>query len=191
MAASPKPIPPLKRSIVVAWPPEASFRRFTDGIATWWPLETHSVGQARAETVVFEGRVGGRIVEKVSGGQDCTWGTITAWDPPRRVAFTWHPGQAPDSSQDVEVTFSPEGSGTRLELVHTGWERLGKMARRARRAYPLGWTYVLRLWADRRNTPLVWAIDALMWALGPLQRRAARKLASSTGSSAGGTSPAR
>lgn len=174
--AAPKPIPPLRRSITVPWSPEAAFRRFTAEIASWWPLKTHSVGQENAETVVFEGRVGGRVFEKTKGGGECTWGTITAWEPPRRLAFTWHPGKPPETSQDVEVRFVPEGSGTRLELTHTGWERLGKAAKGARRAYPLGWTYVLRLWADRARTPLVWSIKALMFLLGPLQRRAARKL---------------
>ena len=106
MAPSPKPIPPLHRSITVPWSQEASFRRFTAEIATWWPLRTHSCSEDRAETVVLEGRVGGRLVEKVRGGEEHTWGTVTAWDPPRRVAFTWHPGQSPETSQDVEVTFT-------------------------------------------------------------------------------------
>jgi uncharacterized protein YndB with AHSA1/START domain len=188
--ASKGTIPPLRKTITVPWSPEASFRRFTSEIAAWWPLKSHSVGTDRAETVVFEGRVGGRIVEKIRGGEECTWGTVTAWDPPRRVAFSWHPGQSPATSQDIEVTFAPEGEGTRLTLVHSNWERLGKMAPRARRAYPLGWTYVLRLWAGRPGGPLMWTINGLMWLLGPLQRRAARKLAANAASGEA-TSPAR
>jgi hypothetical protein len=176
------PIPPLEKTVTVPWSPEASFRRFTSEIAAWWPLKTHSVGEGRAETVIFEGRVGGRILERMKGGDECTWGTVTVWEPPHRVAFSWHPGQGPDTAQTVEIRFVPAGSGTRLELTHTGWERLGAMARKARRAYPLGWTYVLRLWADRASTPLVWSIEALMWLLGPLQRRAARKFRESSAS---------
>jgi Activator of Hsp90 ATPase homolog 1-like protein len=170
-------IPPLAKSVTVPWTQEASFRRFTADIASWWPLRTHSVGEDRAETVVFEARPGGRIYEKIKGGSESTWGTVTAWEPPGRVAFSWHPGQDPSRAQEVEVRFVAVESGTRLELTHTGWEKLGEMARRARRAYPLGWAYVLRLWAGRKSSVLVKSVDALMWLLRPLQKRAARKLA--------------
>jgi uncharacterized protein YndB with AHSA1/START domain len=184
-SSAPSPIPPLRKSITVPWTPEESFRRFTADIACWWPLETHSVGGRRAEKVTFEGRVGGRIYETIRGGEESTWGTVTAWEPPHRVAFTWHPAQSPRRAQSVEICFRPAGTGTRLELTHSGWEALGEGARSARRAYPLGWTYVLRLWADRAATPLVWSIEALMWLLGPLQRRAARKLREREGAERG------
>jgi hypothetical protein len=169
------PLPPVRRSVVVPWAPEQAFRRFTIEIASWWPLRSHSVGGDRAETVVFEDRIGGRIYERNRDGQDSTWGTVSAWDPPRRVAFTWHPGRPTDTAQRIEVRFLPEGTGTRLELTHDDWERYGAMAHRVRRGYSVGWAYVLRLWAGRRSSPLVWGMDGLMWALGPLQRRMARR----------------
>jgi len=162
---------PVVRSVVVDWPQEAAFRRFTDDIATWWPLRSHSIGQERAENVAFEGHVGGRIVETIRGGEQCTWGTVTAWEPPHRVAFTWHPGQAVETAQEIDVRFIPEGARTRLELTHAGWERLGAMASRARKGYGLGWRYVLALWAGRRHSLLVLMMDALMVVVGPLVRR--------------------
>ena len=109
------PIPPLKKSVTVPWSQEASFRRFTAEIGSWWPLRTHSVGEDRAEAVIFECRPGGRIYEKIKGGEESTWGKVTAWEPPQRVAFLWHPGQDSSRAQDIEVRFVPEGSGTRLE----------------------------------------------------------------------------
>ena len=105
-----------------------------------------------------------------------TWGTVTAWEPPRRVAFTWHPGQPAERAQQIDVRFTPEGTGTRLELVHEGWESSGTMAARVRRGYGVGWAYVLRLWAGRRSSIVVWGMDGLLWALGPLQRRFARRV---------------
>ena len=95
--------------------------------------------------------VGGGIIETIDGSEPCVWGTIVAWDPPRRVAFTWHPGHDVAAAQDVEVRFEPAGAATLVTLTHTGFERLGKDARMARRAYPLGWTYVLGLYARRRG----------------------------------------
>jgi hypothetical protein len=66
------------------------------------------------------------------------------------VDFTWHPGMKPEISQQIELQFLAEAGGTRVELTHTGWERLGDFARRARKGYPIGWAYVLLLYADRR-----------------------------------------
>ncbi len=179
---------PLRRSIVVPWTPDHAFRRFTAEIASWWPLRSHSVGGDQAQTVVFENRVGGRIFERSRSGEESTWGTVLAWEPPGRVAFTWHPGRSMDTAQEIEVRFLPEGPGTRLELTHRNWERFGAMAGRARRGYALGWAYVLQLWAGRRSSPLVLGMDGLLWALGPLQRRLARRAEAALERTAKGTS---
>lgn len=174
-SATSTPIPPLHKSITVPWPQEAAFRRFTAEIHTWWPLRSHSIGGEKAETVVFEGRAGGRIYERLRGGEECTWGVVRAWEPPARVAFTWHPGRDPAQAQEVELRFVPDGRGTRLELTHTGWEKLAALGRKARRGYGIGWAYVLRLYAGRRHSPVVWSLDALMWLMQPLAKRLARR----------------
>jgi hypothetical protein len=46
------------------------------------------------------------------------------------------------------VRFSAEGSGTRVELVHTGWERLGERAGEVRARYDTGWEPVLGSYVD-------------------------------------------
>ncbi len=133
----------LRKTVEVAAPPERAFSLFTERMAEWWPLATHSVGEERAETVLFEPGVGGRIVERTLDGEEHVWGTVTAWEPPGRVAFTWHPGREADTEQDVEVRFEPSGSGTRVELVHTGWERLGDRAAAVYENYDGGWDFVV------------------------------------------------
>jgi uncharacterized protein YndB with AHSA1/START domain len=168
---------PIVKVVFVRATPAQAFRRFTSEMATWWPLSSHSVGEDRAESVVMEERVGGRIVEHIRGGRDAVWGTITAWDPPRRVAFSWHPGDDPARAQDVEVCFTPAGERTRVELQHRGFERLGAEARRARRMYPIGWTYVLGLYARQRG-PLLSVLRGLTSVLmGVRRRRLARQAA--------------
>jgi uncharacterized protein YndB with AHSA1/START domain len=166
--------PPIRRTVTVAAPPEKAFRRFTAEMASWWPLVSHSVGQRDAETVTMEGRPGGRIVERIRGGRECVWGTITAWEPPRRVAFTWHPGDDPARAQDVEVRFTPqgEGSATRVDLEHKGFERLGALAKRAHRGYPLGWAYVLGLYARRRGPFMVFVTVMTATMMGVLRAKA-------------------
>ncbi len=119
--------------------------------------------------------VGGEIVEQIRGGTEAHWGTILEWAPPHRVAFTWHPGRDTSSATRVEVRFTPDGSGSRVELVHSGWEALGSLARTARRGYPIGWAYMLRLYAERRTSPLVLTISAVQWLTQPLARRMAAK----------------
>ena len=132
----------LRKTLEVKASPERAFALFTDGIADWWPLRTHSVGEERAETVVFEPGVGGRIYERTLDGEVHVWGTVTVWEPPDRLSCTWHPGRGADTAQEVEVRFEPSGSGTRVELVHTGWDRLGDRAAAVFGNYDGGWDLV-------------------------------------------------
>jgi len=134
---------PVRKFIDVNLSPEDAFRRFTEQIAAWWPLKTHSVGEESAETVVFETRRGGRIYERTRDGAIHLWGTVIACDPPDRVVFSWHPGREADTAQEVEVRFVASEAGTRLELEHRGWEALGAEAETMRSRYSEGWEYVL------------------------------------------------
>jgi uncharacterized protein YndB with AHSA1/START domain len=135
---------PLEVQVTVARTPEAAFRLFTEETHTWWPLASHSVGQEEAEACIFEGREGGRIFERCRDGRTHTWGTVLAWEPPHRVAFTWHPGRGEETAQRVEVRFVPVGDeGTRVELTHRDWEVLGEKAEETRRGYEKGWAFVL------------------------------------------------
>ena len=173
MSEAVKAYTPVRKVLTVKAPPDQAFRRFTAEMGSWWPLRSHSVGQADAESVTMEGRVGGRIVEHIRGGRESCWGTITAWDPPRRVAFTWHPGRPPETAQEVEVRFTGVDAGTRVELEHGGFERLGRRARTARRGYPLGWEYVLGLYAARRG-PFMWMMSGLTETMLAAHRLRAR-----------------
>src|ERR1700730_3371696 len=110
----------LRKVVRVETNPRRAFELFTSGINQWWPLATHSVGELQAADVAFGTGVGGVIVETLADGTTAAWVTVTRWDPPRAVAFTWHPGNPESQAGQVEVTFMPEGSGgTLVELVHT------------------------------------------------------------------------
>jgi uncharacterized protein YndB with AHSA1/START domain len=124
------------QKVVVPLPPEQAFDLFTAGMATWWPLATHSIGGSAATDVRFEGAVGGRIVEYGVQGPIGYWGTVSDWDPPLSVSFTWHPGTDPKRAGRVTVTFRPSeagteseaatqdgtDAGTEVELRHTPWD---------------------------------------------------------------------
>ncbi len=136
-------IEPVVKELIVPLAVERAFALFTDGIAGWWPLATHSVAGEKAVGCRFEPRVGGRLLETAADGSEHAWGTVLAWQPPARVVLTWHPGRAPDTAQELEISFRAEGDGTRLRLVHTGWERLADAAPRERADYDSGWDFVL------------------------------------------------
>ena len=135
-------IAPVRKTLTVPLPPEKAFQLFTTGIATWWPLATHSVGQSKAATVIMEGCAGGRFYERASDGKTATWGEVRVWDPPRRLVYSWHPGRPADTAQEVEIRFTPSGSSTRVELEHRGWEALGDSAAATRDNYDTGWNRV-------------------------------------------------
>lgn len=171
-------IAPVRKSIVVPWSVDAAFRRFTAELGTWWPLRSHSLGQKDATTCVLEGREGGKIYEVWTDGRRSEWGEVLTWNPPHSVTFTWHPGQARDVAQQVELRFTAVGKETRLDLVHSGWERLGRAARRTRNGYNLGWNYVLRRWAGQPPTMLDRLLNALAAIASTVSRRPAMPEAS-------------
>jgi uncharacterized protein YndB with AHSA1/START domain len=134
---------PLRKTVAVPIGQSRAFELFTARIGEWWPLATHSVGLEDALRVTFPGEVGGAIVETLRDGTTCVWGTLTGWDPPAGVSFTWHPGQHSASAGDVEVRFVADGTErTVVELTHSGWQRRADGAE-ARGGYDSGWEVVL------------------------------------------------
>jgi uncharacterized protein YndB with AHSA1/START domain len=134
---------PLRKTVVVPVEPSRAFELFTAGVGNWWPLATHSVGLDDAVLVSFPGEVGGSIIETMRDGRTSVWGTVTAWDPPAGISFTWHPGQPESWAGDIDLRFTPDGSGgTIVELTHSGWNRRSDGAA-ARRGYDSGWDIVL------------------------------------------------
>ena len=132
-------IAPLVKTVIVNRSPEEAFRIYTEGIATWWPLETHAPSQ-KSEIVVMEPREGGRLYERTTDGDEVEWGEILAWDPPHRLVHSWHLGRP--IATEVEVRFTPEGAGTVVKLIHRGWERHGEDAANLRASYDTGWDFV-------------------------------------------------
>lgn len=133
----------IRKSITVDVPAETAFQVFTEEAASWWPLATKSVGQQDAVALVIEPCIGGRVYERVRSGEEHEWGEILAWEAPRRLVFTWHPGRAPDTSQEVEIRFTASGGQTEVSLEHRGWERLVETAAEIPEHYESGWNDVL------------------------------------------------
>jgi uncharacterized protein YndB with AHSA1/START domain len=125
MAKASKKQDPIRKSVRVDCPIEDAFRFFTEGFPEWWPLAGHSLSGDDAESCAIEPWVGGRIYERARSGEEREWGSVTAWDPPERIEFVWNPGDPGDSRQSVAVEFQVEADGTRVTLIHSGWDALG------------------------------------------------------------------
>jgi hypothetical protein len=143
----------ILKSAVVPVTPEKAFAVFTDEIASWWPLKTHSVGKmdrdgSGPQTVVFETGPGGRVYEVMSTGKEAHWANVIAWDPPSRFVLEWKVDPDAAAPTEVEVRFAPEGDGTRVELEHRGFERLGDAAESTHESYAGGWPTVFQDFVD-------------------------------------------
>lgn len=136
-------VAPLTKRATIPCSPDRAFVMFTAEMSAWWPMKTHSVSGDASARVDVGGRPGGRIVETMPTGETADWGTVTAWEPPHRIEFTWHPGNPPDEATTVVVTFDPApAGGTLVTLVHSAWASRPD-AEAARRDYDRGWDYVL------------------------------------------------
>jgi uncharacterized protein YndB with AHSA1/START domain len=132
---------PVHKQISVECDVETAFRTFTEGIGTWWPVEGHSI-TGEGTTPVFEQRAGGRMYERSPDGQEHDWAAILVYEPPHRIVLEWTVNSAAPPTE-VEVRFSPDGDGTRVELEHRGWEQYPSGGGDERGSYDSGWSRVL------------------------------------------------
>jgi uncharacterized protein YndB with AHSA1/START domain len=144
---------PVRKTVFVNAPQDRAFDVFTGGIGRWWP-KTHKIGQADLDRPVVEPREGGRWYELDVDGSECEIGKVSIWDPPARLVLIWQ--LTPDFTYDpnliteVEVLFTPEAGGTRVDLEHRDLEQMGERADAMREAVsgPGGWPALLQLFAD-------------------------------------------
>ncbi len=145
-------IEPVRKSILVNAAPERAFAIFR--IGTWWPKQ-HSIlaSGSPQKQVVIEAQAGGRWYEIGEDGTQCDWGKVLACEPPRRLLLAWQLNGEfkydPSAMTEVEVTFTPEGEATRVELEHRGFENYASgQALRDAVAGDEGWMGLLKLLAS-------------------------------------------
>jgi uncharacterized protein YndB with AHSA1/START domain len=130
----------IRKTVLVDFPPAEAFDLFTRRIASWWPVRTHSYGGDEVKNVVFELEVGGRVYEVTDKGEQ-DWGRVRELDPPNGFLLEWLIGEA--RGTEVEVTFAPEGPGSRVVLEHRGFS-----SSEPRENYESGWDVVLAPFAE-------------------------------------------
>jgi uncharacterized protein YndB with AHSA1/START domain len=135
-------IEPLRLSLDVACPAAHAFDVWTDQISRWWPADHTVSGRADAK-VVLEPQPGGRIFERTADGVEHEWGEVTHWEPPHRLGYLWHLRRDRADATVVDIRFTAAGAGTRIEITHAGWERLGTEGPTWRDRNQLGWSSLL------------------------------------------------
>jgi uncharacterized protein YndB with AHSA1/START domain len=131
----------IRKTITVDVPVEKAFETFTRQMASWWPSASHRVFE-EGSTVIFEEHVGGRVFERAADGDEADWADVLAWEPPHRFVLRWRVNPKRGATE-VEVTFVPDGDGTRVELEHRGWDDA-----EGRANYQTGWDPVLARFAE-------------------------------------------
>jgi uncharacterized protein YndB with AHSA1/START domain len=124
---------------------DRAFWLFTEGIGTWWPSEHHLLEGELAE-MVFEPREGGHIYDRAVDGRECHWARVLAYEPPRRVVFSWDISPRWEIENDlektseVEVRFeSVDANRTEVSLEHRHLDRHGEGWEKMRDAVGQGW----------------------------------------------------
>ena len=120
--------------------PERAFAAFVEEIGVWWrpnPLfqTTPRPGRLSFEFPHGRGGKGGRLIETRDGGKVYEIGEIRAWEPPRRLVFSWRQANfPPDLETEVEVGFEAVGDETRVSIEHRGFDKVPAGA--ARHGFP-------------------------------------------------------
>jgi uncharacterized protein YndB with AHSA1/START domain len=146
-------IAPVRKSVVVKATPARAFEVFTARMSAWWP-PTHTILKSPLKEAIVEPRAGGRWYHLGKDGSTCETGLVRVWEPPHRLVLVWQLNADwqydKDLDTEVELNFTPEGDGTRVELEHRYIERMGKSGETARAAVdgPGGWSSLLEAFRD-------------------------------------------
>jgi uncharacterized protein YndB with AHSA1/START domain len=136
-------IEPLRFSVEVRCAPARAFELWTAETTRWWP-PSHTTTGHPPDRIVFEPEVGGGVYEVTAAGERVDWGRVLAWDPPNGLAYAWHLRQDRGDATEVHIAFVPlGGGGTRLEIEHRGWDRLGARGSEGRERNAQGWSGLL------------------------------------------------
>jgi Activator of Hsp90 ATPase homolog 1-like protein len=133
---------PIELRLSVPCSPEHAFEVWTRRTSMWWP-SSHSVSGDPGLSVTIDPRVGGRIVERATDGEEHTWGEILDWRPPTSFRYRWHLNQQGADATEVTIEFLEAVDGAEVRITHRGWERLGARGPGLQQRNREGWAGVL------------------------------------------------
>ena len=126
----------VERALDLPVPPARAWQAWVRDIHHWWTKPYYNDGKL-VTGLSFEQRLGGVFVENWGEEAGFLVGRIVEWLPPQRLSYTWMEAGWRGAETLVRLTFSPIPSGTRLALVHEGFERLAE-PEKLRQGYQFG-----------------------------------------------------
>lgn len=123
---------------------------------------TQTIQIAPVRKSIIEPFVGGRWYGQCEDESEAVVGHVKAWQPGERFVVTWEISAQwkPDArvafASEVEVRFVADGDGTRIDLEHRNFERMGEIpGETMRKSVDGGWPALLELFAKEaaRNRP--------------------------------------
>jgi uncharacterized protein YndB with AHSA1/START domain len=68
---------------------------------------------------------------------------VTTYEPGAKLVLSWYVGRDEDEATEVTVLFYPTDKGTRVELIHAGFDALADQGDTMAGHYLTGWDHVL------------------------------------------------
>lgn len=98
------------------------FNVYTEHMSDWWPWRgkyryTFAPEGVEPDRLIMESGVGGRLYERFEDGTVHQIGSVTVWNPPHEVAYTWEVEEW-DEPSIVTVRFLDEGGRTTVVVEH-------------------------------------------------------------------------
>ena len=134
---------PIVKTLFVPVSPDEAFRVFTEDLEAWWPVESHSLSAANEAVPRRVEVTKEAVIETKPDGTTGLWGSVTAWEPGARFAMDWHVGRPAHEATFLDVRFEARGDGTRVTLIHDGFDILAGDGPQMRARYHSGWDHVL------------------------------------------------
>lgn len=133
----------VRKAATYPYPPEVVWKALTDphALAEWTMMANNFRAEAGAK---FEFRYNPML--GLAGINECE---VLEFDPPRKMVWSWTnvmKNGTRHGPMRVSWTLTPEGQGTRLELLHEGLEMIPWLFRRM---MGFGWGSMVRSWLPK------------------------------------------
>ncbi len=119
---------------------DRAFVLFTERASEWWPESRRHTRDPRS---VIRMLPEGRFWEEAATGEQVDLGRVRLWEPPVRVVLDFYVGTDVAHPTEVTVTFTPEGSRTRVKVDHGPLPASTDLYERRAPAYEKSWDALL------------------------------------------------
>ncbi|HZZ53988.1 MAG TPA: SRPBCC domain-containing protein, partial [Trebonia sp.] len=128
--------------------PFTALQAWLDQVQAFW---TGQLGAFREHVENISQGTAYPLLERLRAGtgEGFEIGRVLAWEPGKRLVFTWRQGNwALSEFTEVEVRYRPTGSGTRVTVEHGGWDRVPAADPGMTDGYGHGWQELLGFYAQ-------------------------------------------